>query len=372
MGRQSSNTADYFMHEAKPGKTLFILEKRWGNDGYSFWYKLLELLTTSEGHFFPLREPPDKEYFRARMNLSGTDPDISASEILDLLAALGNIDKALWVNHRVIWCQNLVDGLADTLYKKRNHPAPKKPSFDSNISDSEIPSTEDIRRGNPETGTESEISDAEIPIGRELVREGGSDEKQPPPSPPSATPEKEPPRLDALLERLYALDKGLLVSPEQRQAIAALLEHDDVETVAQVFAHYRKRKPEKAHRYVLGDFLEDYQAHRAAWSKERPSGRSVDVAAREAEFAAAKTERDSATPAEQYEALIKAARLKHSMHSELSLEQLKLLREEGDHLADAELRRLREAGEHLTPAELEQISPPPVDNFEDDIPGEGA
>ena len=49
-------------------------------------------------------------------------------EILTHLAKMGNIDNDLWVKKRIIWCQNLLDNLAD-LYTKRKDAAPQKPSL---------------------------------------------------------------------------------------------------------------------------------------------------------------------------------------------------------------------------------------------------
>ena len=47
MARPAKTSVDYFPHMAHSGKTIAILEARWGNDGYAFWFKLLELLGTA-------------------------------------------------------------------------------------------------------------------------------------------------------------------------------------------------------------------------------------------------------------------------------------------------------------------------------------
>ena len=44
MARPRKQTVDYFPHYCKCGRTIFILENRFGNDGYAFWFKLLEIL----------------------------------------------------------------------------------------------------------------------------------------------------------------------------------------------------------------------------------------------------------------------------------------------------------------------------------------
>ena len=49
MSRPRKAVVDYFPHYVNHGKTLFILEQKYGNDGYAFWFKLLEMLGGSDG-----------------------------------------------------------------------------------------------------------------------------------------------------------------------------------------------------------------------------------------------------------------------------------------------------------------------------------
>lgn len=109
MARHSTNTVEYFPHIAKQGKTLFILEGQFGNDGYAFWFKLLEVLAGSENHVYNASGDTDWHYLVAKGKVSSE----SATEILSLLAQLGNIDRELWENGKIIWCQALVDNLSE-------------------------------------------------------------------------------------------------------------------------------------------------------------------------------------------------------------------------------------------------------------------
>jgi hypothetical protein len=122
MPRSKTDTVEYFPHIARQGKTLYILEGKYGNDGYSFWFKLLEVLATSEGHFYDASSEPNWQYLVARAKVK----DDSASEILSLLGKLGNIDNDLWKNHKIIWCQALVDNLSE-VYRKRKRDLPMIP-----------------------------------------------------------------------------------------------------------------------------------------------------------------------------------------------------------------------------------------------------
>ena len=206
MGRKSSNKAEYFFHYVSARKTIFILESRWKNDGYAVWFKLLEVLAASEGHFYDLNPPQNLEYFRAKMLVQD---DIRA-DILDLLADLGNIDPVLYREHRILWCQALVDDLGETLYQKRKHPAPSKPTIVNGIISPEIPSEKVYPRGNDTT---EGISVESIPGGSGVreAREGRQAE-----TPPAAAFS-----LTALKKRLA--DASILTTPAELESIAAEL-----------------------------------------------------------------------------------------------------------------------------------------------------
>lgn len=123
MGRPRKQTVDYFPHfVSTDSRTKFILEQSWGNDGYAFWFKLLELLGRSEGHYYDCSTTANEKYLVALMKL-GQD---TINELLATLADLGNIDRELWEERKVIWCQSLVDNLQD-VYSKRTVSAPKRP-----------------------------------------------------------------------------------------------------------------------------------------------------------------------------------------------------------------------------------------------------
>ena len=79
MGRPRKQTVDYFPHfVSTDSRTKFILEQSWGNDGYAFWFKLLELLGRSEGHYYDCSATANEKYLVALMKL---DKD-TISEIL--------------------------------------------------------------------------------------------------------------------------------------------------------------------------------------------------------------------------------------------------------------------------------------------------
>jgi len=123
MARPKKKTVDYFPHSCTHGKTMFIIEQKYGNDGYAFWFKLLELLGDSPGHYIDLNDEAAQEFLQAKTRLGW---DI-CKEILDLLAKLDAIDAELW-EHNVVWSQNFVDGISD-VYSNRRVETPSRPSF---------------------------------------------------------------------------------------------------------------------------------------------------------------------------------------------------------------------------------------------------
>jgi DnaD/phage-associated family protein len=124
MARPHKQTVDYFPHyaDARNGDTLTVLQARFGNDGYAFWFKLLEKLASSEGHFIDLNDPARWQLFLARSGVN----ELSGVEILNLLLEMKAIDSELWSTNRIIWCQNLVDNVAEA-YRNRKRPVPTRP-----------------------------------------------------------------------------------------------------------------------------------------------------------------------------------------------------------------------------------------------------
>jgi hypothetical protein len=123
MARPSKNGVDYFSHDTTSGKTIFTLESKFGNDGYAFWFKLLELLGCQDSLSIDCNSLPDWEFLIAKTKVS----EITATEILDLLSRIDAIDAELW-EEKIIWVQKFTDRLSH-VFKKRKEDTPIKPSF---------------------------------------------------------------------------------------------------------------------------------------------------------------------------------------------------------------------------------------------------
>jgi len=123
MGRPKANNVDYFPCYCKDGKVLFVLESRWGNAGYAFFYKLWKRIGDADFHYIDLRPLDNWEYFRAKMGVSDTE----TTDILNKLAEMGVIDPELW-SQKIIWSDSFVESVKG-VWEKRKQAVPEKPLF---------------------------------------------------------------------------------------------------------------------------------------------------------------------------------------------------------------------------------------------------
>ncbi len=123
MARLQKDTVSYFPHDADAsnGDTLTVLQSRFGNDGYAFWFKLLEKLASTDGHSLDVSNATKWHLLLAKMDVD----EKTGVEIMNLLVEMQAIDKELW-GSKVIWCQKLVDNVSD-VYKNRRRAIPQMP-----------------------------------------------------------------------------------------------------------------------------------------------------------------------------------------------------------------------------------------------------
>ena len=163
MGRRGKVKVDYFPHVTQTGMTMDILQSRWGNDGYAFWFKLLELLGNAQGFCYHCNSASEWEYLLARTRVTAE----VATAILDKLAEIEAIDAELW-GEKWVWSDNFVAGVAPA-FEKRKGELPQKPDFRlRNHGDSRVSVTgSEVLAGaaaiaGPETGKGEEINGKEI------------------------------------------------------------------------------------------------------------------------------------------------------------------------------------------------------------------
>jgi len=121
--RPKKTTVEYFPHKTNSGRTIFILERLYGNNGYAAWFKILEILGSSPGHFYDFNSPANFQYLSAKIGVSGPE----TTEILNTLSGLDAIDPDLHAKG-IIWSDNFVANL-DAVYAKRGGGLPEKPGL---------------------------------------------------------------------------------------------------------------------------------------------------------------------------------------------------------------------------------------------------
>lgn len=133
MARPKKNTVDYFPHPVNNGSRMFVMEQKYGDKGYCCYYKLLEMLGKTENHYLDFSISKDKIFFSASLNCSNEQ----ALEMITTLAELGSIDKQLWVEKSIVWCDEFISSISH-VYNNRRVEMPKKP-FSAIVSTDENP-----------------------------------------------------------------------------------------------------------------------------------------------------------------------------------------------------------------------------------------
>jgi hypothetical protein len=167
MARPERHDADYFPFYVKDGKTLFILESKYGLQGIGFFTNVMRFLTRQTDHHICIADESDRLYFFAQIRC----PEDSGIDMLNLMAKTGKIDSGLWEKNRVIVSQDLLNSLKEA-YKNRNNTIIEmskiRVSYQHNpISYPQNPVTSPDnpqRKGKERKGKESISKKAKIPL----------------------------------------------------------------------------------------------------------------------------------------------------------------------------------------------------------------
>jgi len=118
MARPERHDVDYFPFMAKRGKTLNILQSRYGLEGIGFFTNLLRFLAFAPDHHCCIKEELDMLNFFAEIGLSNTEKGLA---IIELMVKTEKLDRDLWENHKVIVCPAFLDSIKDA-YDRRSNP----------------------------------------------------------------------------------------------------------------------------------------------------------------------------------------------------------------------------------------------------------
>ena len=124
MARKKKHCVDYFPHDTQQNKSVRIISRQYGNDGYAFYYKLRELLGRTENYNYDLSKEIDWLDFLGEMDVQ----EEKAREMIQFLVTIGELDKKLWEQEKRLWSSQFIDGIA-SVYDKRVSEIPDKYSF---------------------------------------------------------------------------------------------------------------------------------------------------------------------------------------------------------------------------------------------------
>jgi hypothetical protein len=100
-------SCDFFPHVIKTGKTISVLEELYGNDGYAFWFKLLELLGSSDNFIYDCKIEKEYKFLMLRTKTNNE----KCRNILNTLCELEAIDKEKWEKENIVFVENLVKNI---------------------------------------------------------------------------------------------------------------------------------------------------------------------------------------------------------------------------------------------------------------------
>jgi hypothetical protein len=117
MARPERHDVDYFPFFAKRGKTLNILQSKYGLEGIGFFTNLMRFLALTPDHYYCIKEEYDKLNFFAEIGIKEEEKGIS---MIELMVKTGKLDQMLWEDHKVIACEAFLESLEEA-YKRRSN-----------------------------------------------------------------------------------------------------------------------------------------------------------------------------------------------------------------------------------------------------------
>lgn len=116
MARPQRNNVDYFPFYCEEGKKMYYLEETYGNDGFAVFIKILRELAKTDYHYLDLTKKTTLMFLSAKCKVTS----LLLETIINDLVELEKFDRNLWLESRVIWCQDFIDSIQDA-YNKRNN-----------------------------------------------------------------------------------------------------------------------------------------------------------------------------------------------------------------------------------------------------------
>ena len=116
MARPEKRDVEYFPFYVKDGRTLHILEDKYGCKGTGFFTNVLRFLSERPDHHFSISAVSDRLWFFSRTKCD----EESGLDMLNIMAITGKIESDLW-SKWVIASQAFLDSVEDAYRKRANN-----------------------------------------------------------------------------------------------------------------------------------------------------------------------------------------------------------------------------------------------------------
>ncbi len=116
MARPKKNNVEYFPHTVTHGKKMSYIEKKYRNDGYATWFKILEELGSTDNHYLNLSDEVQLMFLSDKCLIT----EELLIDIINDLVRLKEFDAELWNDNKIIYCQKFIDSIQDAYSKRTN------------------------------------------------------------------------------------------------------------------------------------------------------------------------------------------------------------------------------------------------------------
>jgi hypothetical protein len=252
MARPDRHDVDYFPFFAKRGKTLNILQSKYGLEGIGFFTNLMRFLALTPDHYYCIKEEYDKLNFFAEIGITEEEKGIA---MIELMVKTGKLDQMLWENHKVIACEAFLESLEDA-YKRRSNEIITIDEIRAIFENVDInPVNVDIKDTETPENTENDDNKPQTKVKYSKEKKskypGGSDEPKKP-----FIRKREPENDYERVERAYLQNWDVLYGQGKVKTTDPVVNWK--QTRAMLKTHFNKLKPEQIIQAIANGMKDDW------------------------------------------------------------------------------------------------------------------
>lgn len=122
MASPQRNNVDYFPFLCKEGKAMYFIEKKYKNDGFATWIKILRQLAVTNFHFVNLSDNVEMMFLASKCGIN----EECLINIINDLCILDEFDKEIWEKYKTIFSQKFIDSIQDAYIRRSNKCVTRK------------------------------------------------------------------------------------------------------------------------------------------------------------------------------------------------------------------------------------------------------